>query len=97
MRKQRAVIESNKREFWEASDRCAVGIGGGKQGDVRKETAGFTAVMLTNLDCVSEDPQPLFTGIHSTTLWGKQKIDKRKERKEINHECMSEQVNKSKQ
>lgn len=78
--KQCAVIESNKREFWEASDRCAVGIGGRKQGDVRKETAGFTAVMLTNLDCVSEDPQlslQAFTVPHSGGSKNRQK--KRKE------------------
>lgn len=97
MNKQCAVIESNKRAFWEGSDRCAVGIRGGKQGDVRKETAGFTAVMLTNLDCVSEDPQPSLQAFTVPHSGGEAKIDKRKESKEINHECMSGQVNKSKQ
>lgn len=80
MSRSYVVIDSNKGEYWEASYTCAVGIGGGKQEDVRKGTGGFTAVMLTNLDCVSKDLQPSYRHSQYHTLGeaGKRKIDKRK-------------------
>jgi len=85
MSRSYVVIEPNKGKYWEASYRCAVSIGGGKQDVVRKETAGFTAVMLTNLDCVSKDLQPslqAFTVPHSGG--SREAKNRQKKRKEGN-------------